>query len=108
MYLGRIVEESSKTTLYEQPMHPYTQSLMSAVPIPDPRGRDARRRIMLEGDIPSPAAPPSGCTFHPRCFRATAKCRVEAPAFAPYPGLPTWIACHHAGPLDAARGASAA
>jgi peptide/nickel transport system ATP-binding protein len=108
MYLGRIVEESSRTTLYEQPMHPYTQSLMSAVPIPDPRGRDARRRIVLEGDIPSPAAPPSGCTFHPRCFRATARCRVEAPAFAPYPGLPTRIACHHAGPLDVARGASAA
>jgi len=108
MYLGRIVEESSRTTLYEQPMHPYTQSLMSAVPIPDPRARDARRRIVLEGDIPSPAAPPPGCTFHPRCFRASALCRVEAPAFAPYPGLPTWTACHHAGPLDATRGASAA
>ena len=108
MYLGRIVEESSRTTLYEQPMHPYTQSLMSAAPIPDPSARHARRRIVLEGDIPSPAAPPPGCTFHPRCFRASAKCRAEAPAFAPYPGLPTWTACHHAGPLDTARGASAA
>jgi peptide/nickel transport system ATP-binding protein len=102
MYLGRIVEESSRTTLYEQPMHPYTQSLMSAVPLPDPRTRDQRRRIVLDGDIPSPASPPSGCTFHPRCFRASARCRVEAPLFASYPGLPTSIACHHAGPLEAA------
>ena len=108
MYLGRIVEESSRTTLYEQPMHPYTQSLMSAVPVPDPHARERRRRIVLEGDIPNPAAPPPGCTFHPRCFRASARCHVEAPGFAAYPGLPTWTACHHAGPLDAARDATAA
>jgi peptide/nickel transport system ATP-binding protein len=108
MYLGRIVEESSRATLYAQPTHPYTQSLMSAVPVPDPQAREKRRRIVLEGDVPNPAAPPPGCTFHPRCFRASARCRVEAPAFAAYPGLPTWTACHHAGPLDAAREATAA
>ncbi len=108
MYLGRIVEESSRTTLYEQPMHPYTQSLMSAVPVPDPRAREGRRRIVLEGDIPNPAAPPPGCTFHPRCFRASDKCRVEAPMFAACTGMSTWTACHHAGPLDTARSATAA
>ena len=99
MYLGRIVEESEKTTLYEQPTHPYTQSLLSAVPIPDPDAREARRRIVLEGDIPNPAKPPSGCYFHPRCFKATARCAVEEPSFAPYPGLPARSACHYAGPL---------
>jgi peptide/nickel transport system ATP-binding protein len=98
MYLGRIVEESTKTSLYEAPTHPYTQSLLSAVPVPDPAARNSRRRIVLEGEIPNPAAPPSGCTFHPRCFRATARCAVEAPAFEPHPGLPTRRACHHAGP----------
>ncbi len=100
MYLGRIVEESEKTVLYEQPTHPYTQSLLSAVPIPDPDARGVRGRIVLEGDIPSPARPPSGCTFHPRCFKATEKCAVEVPAFAPYPGLPTRSACHYAGPRE--------
>jgi peptide/nickel transport system ATP-binding protein len=101
MYLGRIVEESAKTTLYAQPTHPYTQSLMSAVPVPDPAARDSRRRIVLAGDVANPASPPSGCAFHPRCFKATARCSVEAPQFEPYPGLPTRCACHHAGPLEA-------
>ena len=82
MYLGRIVEESATATLYAAPTHPYTQSLLSAVPVPDPAARDNARRIVLQGEIPNPAAPPSGCTFHPRCFRATALCRAEAPAFA--------------------------
>jgi peptide/nickel transport system ATP-binding protein len=104
MYLGRIVEESEKTTLYETPVHPYTQSLLSAVPVPDPDARHTRRRIVLEGDIPNPANPPPGCNFHPRCFRATERCRIEEPAFEPYPGLPTRTACHHAGPLDGRPG----
>jgi peptide/nickel transport system ATP-binding protein len=104
MYLGRIVEESTKQTLYATPVHPYTQSLLSAVPVPDPALRGVRRRIVLEGEIPNPASPPSGCTFHPRCFRASARCAEEAPAFLPYPGLPTRTACHHAGPLAPARG----
>jgi peptide/nickel transport system ATP-binding protein len=103
MYLGRIVEESERDTLYETPVHPYTQSLLSAAPVPDPAGRETRRRIVLEGEIPNPAKPPSGCTFHPRCFRMTDRCRTEVPAFLPYPGLPTRAACHHAGPLSDAE-----
>ena len=100
MYLGRIVEESSKAALYAQPVHPYTQSLMSAVPVPDPELRDMRRRIILDGEIPNPASPPTGCHFHPRCFKATERCTREAPAFLPFPGLPTRAACHHAGPVE--------
>ena len=99
MYLGRIVEESTKAALYAMPTHPYTQSLMSAVPVPDPSLRATRRRIILEGDIPNPASPPAGCHFHPRCFKATDRCRSQAPAYAAYPGSPTHVACHHAGPL---------
>ena len=109
MYLGRIVEESSKAALYATPTHPYTQSLMSAVPVPDPAQRATRRRIILEGDIPNPASPPPGCHFHPRCFKASERCTREAPVFGPYAGLPTRVACHHAGPLEVgaagARGA---
>ena len=100
MYLGRIVEESAKASLYGTPTHPYTQSLMSAVPVPDPGARATRKRILLEGDIPNPASPPAGCHFHPRCFKATDQCRREAPAYVAYPGLPTHVACHHAGPLQ--------
>ena len=99
MYLGRIVEESSKGTLYQVPTHPYTQSLMSAVPVPDPAARATRKRILLEGDIPNPASPPSGCHFHPRCFKASERCQRESPAYVSYPGLATHVACHHAGPL---------
>ena len=99
MYLGRIVEESTKAELYRRPVHPYTQSLMSAVPVPDPTVRATRKRILLEGDIPNPAAPPPGCHFHPRCFKASARCQSEAPAFVAYPGSPSQVACHHAGLL---------
>ncbi len=99
MYLGRIVEQSETETLYQQPMHPYTQSLLSAVPIPDPATRRVGWRIVLQGEIPNPADPPTGCTFHPRCFRATERCRIETPVFRPYPGLPSFVACHHAGAL---------
>jgi peptide/nickel transport system ATP-binding protein len=108
MYLGRIVEESERTALYEHPTHPYTQSLLSAVPVPDPATRDSRKRIILEGDIPNPAAPPAGCHFHPRCFKASDVCRSRAPDFVAYPGLPTHVACHHAGPADSASVADAA
>jgi peptide/nickel transport system ATP-binding protein len=100
MYLGRIVEEGPKTRLYEMPTHPYSQSLLSAVPVPDPAGRHDRRRIVPKGEIPNPAAPPSGCTFHPRCFRASARCALEVPPFVPYAGSSTSTACHHAGPPD--------
>ena len=100
MYLGRVVEESAAAVLYRSPVHPYTQSLMSAVPVPDPEVRSQRRRIILEGDIPNPAKPPSGCHFHPRCFKASDLCRQQAPDYRAFPGLPTHVACHHAGVLE--------
>ncbi len=78
MYLGRIVEMTDKRRLFEEPLHPYTEALLSAVPIPKASARQ-RRRIILTGDVPSPIAPPPGCHFHTRCPYAHARCRVEAP-----------------------------
>jgi len=80
MYLGRIVERGSRARLFGSPLHPYTHALMSAEPIKDPACRDARTRIRLQGDPPSPLNPPSGCHFHTRCPAAEARCRSEAPA----------------------------
>jgi len=79
MYLGKIVETTSSDDLYANPLHPYTISLLSAVPIPDPVVDRTRKRIILAGDVPSPINPPSGCPFHPRCFQAVDKCKVEVP-----------------------------
>ena len=97
MYLGRIVEEGAKHTLYESPSHPYTQSLLSAVPIPDPSLRGQRRRIILKGDLPNPARPPAGCHFHPRCPQAEAVCRTQVPPVRMLHGDATRSVCHRVG-----------
>ncbi|MEV4555686.1 ABC transporter ATP-binding protein [Kitasatospora sp. NPDC049285] len=93
MYLGRIVEIGEKHQVYDRPAHPYTKALLSAVPLPDPAAERARERIVLLGDPPSPASPPPGCTFHPRCPKAQAICRDVAPPLTPN-GLGREVACH--------------
>ncbi|GED72421.1 ABC transporter ATP-binding protein [Brevibacillus reuszeri] len=91
MYLGRIVELSTSSQLYSNPLHPYTQALLSAVPTPDPDA--VRERVILQGDVPSPAKPPSGCTFHTRCPHVTDECRNVRPAFQDV-GDGHFVACH--------------
>ncbi len=101
MYLGRIVELTTKENLFKAPLHPYTEGLISAVPIPDPELRDKKERIILEGDIPSPVDPPSGCHFRTRCPLATDKCReISPPLVEERPGH--MVACHY--PLENGKG----
>ncbi len=94
MYLGKIAELASSQDLYKEPLHPYTTALLSAVPIPDPEVEEKREHIILEGEVPSPLNPPSGCVFHPRCPKVTDICRKEIPVFEKK--RPNhWAACHH-------------
>ncbi|MGB7049652.1 MAG: dipeptide ABC transporter ATP-binding protein, partial [Candidatus Cybelea sp.] len=93
MYVGKIVELADRDALYERPMHPYTQALLSAIPIPDPVLEKRRKRIVLTGDIPSPVSPPPGCRFHTRCPVAFERCKIEEPPLREYaPGH--FAACH--------------
>jgi oligopeptide/dipeptide ABC transporter ATP-binding protein len=94
MYLGKLVELSPAEELYQRPIMPYTEALLSAVPIPDPDLSHARERIVLQGDVPSPINPPSGCRFHPRCRYMTDICREVEPPLANY-GNGHVAACHH-------------
>ena len=98
MYLGRIVELSDRDAIFERPLHPYTQALQSAVPIPNPDKEATRERIVLAGDVPNPAEPPQGCHFHPRCQFATEICQSDYPPMRNLggDGRPHQVACHHA------------
>ena len=93
MYLGNLVELTDSYELYKNPLHPYTKTLMSAVPIPDPDVTRARQRLLLQGELPSPINPPSGCKFHTRCPFATDRCKEEAPEFKEYESG-HFAACH--------------
>ena len=100
MYVGKLVELASTDELYAGPQHPYTEALLSAVPQPDPLIRDQKQRIVLEGEVPDPANPPSGCYFHPRCrYSDGARCRNETPALRETTPL-HFVACHYAEELS--------
>ena len=91
MYLGKIVEYADKTTIFTKPGHPYTEALLSAVPVPDPKIK--RKKIVLQGDVPSPVKPPSGCHFHTRCPYAVERCKVDAPVLREISPR-QFVACH--------------
>jgi oligopeptide/dipeptide ABC transporter ATP-binding protein len=94
MYLGKVMEEAEKVDLFTHPRHPYTKALLSAVPVADPIKGRKRERIILQGDLPSPVNPPSGCVFNTRCWKATDKCRTEVPQLLQI-GTNHRIACHY-------------
>lgn len=99
MYVGKIVELANTDELFENPLHPYTEALLSAVPKPDPRLRNRGLRIRLEGEVADPSSPPGGCYFHPRCRYAEDRCRDEEPAVREI-GKDHWVACHFAEELQ--------
>lgn len=103
MYLGKVVETATANELYDKPFHPYSNALLSAVPIPDPRRNAARERVILEGDVPSPIDPPSGCRFHTRCRWATEVCTRDEPLLIERESAHL-AACHHPRHLEAAFG----
>jgi oligopeptide transport system ATP-binding protein len=92
MYLGKIVELSDRNNVYQDPLHPYTRALLSAVPVPDPRAEAQRKRIILTGELPSPANPPAGCPFHTRCSMAVESCHHQVPAWREVKP-DHWVAC---------------
>ncbi len=95
MYLGEIVEIATRGDLYRNPLHPYTKSLLAAVPVPDPIVEAEREHVLLEGEVPSPFNPPSGCKFHPRCPAAQfPRCREEKPKLAEVESGRHWVACY--------------
>jgi peptide/nickel transport system ATP-binding protein/oligopeptide transport system ATP-binding protein len=104
MYLGHVVEFGTKHEIFENPTHPYTQALLSAVPLTDPRLRNKRERIVLEGDVPSPSNPPSGCRFRTRCWKAEDICATEVPELIDRFGHGHPSACHFAEPKAVIRG----
>ncbi|MFY1657533.1 ABC transporter ATP-binding protein [Micromonospora sp. WMMD1274] len=96
MYLGKMVEVGTEDEIYERPTHPYTQALLSAVPVPDPTVRESKAIIRLQGDVPSPVSPPSGCRFRTRCWKAQDVCAQEVPLLQIRPGSDHPSACHFA------------
>jgi oligopeptide/dipeptide ABC transporter ATP-binding protein len=104
MYLGRIVEHAAKRALFSNPLHPYTEALLAAVPIPNPRLR--RQKRLVQGDVPSPINPPPGCHFHTRCLYATEQCKVEVPPLIEV-APDHWAACHLRQPKADSRPAQA-
>jgi oligopeptide transport system ATP-binding protein len=103
MYLGRLMELAPSEELFRRPLHPYTQSLISSIPLPAPKRERKRRRIVLQGEIPNPVAPPSGCVFHTRCPAADERCTAEIPEYRELsPGH--FAACHYAGEVELLKG----
>ncbi|MEE6282898.1 ABC transporter ATP-binding protein [Georgenia sp. MJ170] len=102
MYLGKIVETGTREQIYQNPLHPYTQALLSAVPVPDPSRKRGEGRILLRGDLPSPSNPPSGCRFRTRCFKVQPVCATTEPAFEVRDGQSHPTACHFSGPIELA------